>query len=407
MIAIHNIDSYIPTVFLKILKKLSGNNIKTVNDLAKLIANCFLPYPISKKLFVIETENEQDVLTVKKFISSILRSNSSECEIINENFDYTINEFCSTEMLNQLNSLRFSNIKAIFLNRSEHNLSSGQAEIMSKLINNTSNNTNHKVVNNIQPILFQSDPCTDDLRNEDIIVIDLSDEQLEEITESIPEYDLTWARIYFTLYGYLLIKNRVKFASQDKLEIPKDQLTEKILKEFISKCFVSPEEAQKRVKPRKESIANLKRENPLITTDELTAALINVPLHFTFRDEFLKYIQKFIETQYDAATIEKYKINSKLLLNEFRKNKQYSQLYEFKNVQAQYIYHKKGSAFVNLSLKKPWHILEKELESQNVNMITSNANENNIDLQLYDTIKKEIDFSQVPFHKLDVRLEIT
>lgn len=245
MITLHDIDSYIPTTFLKVLENLSGNNIKTVNNLAKLIANCFLPYPISKKLFVITTENEQDILTVKKIISSILCSTGSECEIINENFECTINEFCHTEMFNQLNMLRFSNIKAIFLNRGENNLTNGQAEIISKLINNTSNNTNYKIVNNIQLILFQTDSRTDDLRNDDITIIDLSSDPLEEITEPIPERDLTWARIYFALYGYLLMEDTIKLSSQNKPEISKDKLIENILKDFLSECFINLSDARK------------------------------------------------------------------------------------------------------------------------------------------------------------------
>lgn len=45
----------------------------------------------------------------------------------------------------------------------------------------------------------------------------------------------------------------------------------------------------------------------------------------------------------------------------------------------------------------PWHILEKELESKDVNDTSHSTSEENVDLSLYNKIKREIDFPKLPF----------
>ena len=60
-----------------------------------------------------------------------------------------------------------------------------------------------------------------------------------------------------------------------------------------------------------------------------------------------------------------------------------------------------------LSLKKPWHIFKKELESKDVNNITYSTKEEDVDISLYNEIKKDINFLHLPFPELNVHLEIT
>lgn len=408
MMNIHDIERHIPETFLKTLENLSHNDLKIVKDLAILIANCFLPYPFSKKLFVINTENEQDIQIAKNFIKRILCSSNYDCEIINENFGHTINSFCSSEMRDKLNLLRFSNVKAAFLNRDEKCLSSRQAEVLSTLINNTSNNTNHEIVNNIQLILFQCEHDTNDLRNDDIITIDLSSYSLTECNDPIPEEDLIWARIYFALYGYTLIKKQTSSVPKDDSEISESDFTAKILKEFLNECFVDPKEAAKRIESRKDKIAEFKKENSKITDIELTKKLSDFPVYFTFRDEFLLYIQKFIDTQYDADIIKRYDLTPKKLLRAFRKDKNYFETYPFEDVNIKYFTHKKGSAFKYLSLKEPWHKLEIELESKNINNVAHSGSQGETtDLTLYNEIKRDIDFSQLNFPEIKAEIKIT
>lgn len=68
----------------KCFQVVSNNNYTIIKEFAKLFADCLLPYPQSKKLYVINVNNECDIETIKNFINRVLsHGNGSLCVIEN------------------------------------------------------------------------------------------------------------------------------------------------------------------------------------------------------------------------------------------------------------------------------------------------------------------------------------
>ena len=111
---------YIPHKFLNCLITLASYNKSIINLISALTANCLMAYPLSKKLFVIKANDNKSSEKIKKFISSLISYNNlrysvskNDCVEILEY--HSINDFCKYARFKEIHSLRYANIKAIFL----------------------------------------------------------------------------------------------------------------------------------------------------------------------------------------------------------------------------------------------------------------------------------------------------
>ena len=144
-----------------------------------------------------------------KLLSYIAYFMSDEIEIYNTVYPYLIHdnswhyldnktqnnftkEFCTKEKAKELHSIRYSNIKAIFLDRISDELDLIEYGHFIKLFERKSN----KLINNIQIILFQTKFPTDDLRTSDIVTIDFSDLDLDDCLENFDKIPKSLFKIF-------------------------------------------------------------------------------------------------------------------------------------------------------------------------------------------------------------------
>lgn len=148
---------------------------------------------------------------LKRFICNLIsynnrRYNPAESRNIEILENYSINNFCSYETFKELHSLRYANIKAVFIDKNNRKINGSEYNALINMAMHTSSNQNNKQINNIQIILFQANSSISDLRSDDIITIDFSNVNLNNCFENIPDVDFAWAKVYLALYGYRIIK---------------------------------------------------------------------------------------------------------------------------------------------------------------------------------------------------------
>lgn len=404
-----SIENYIPYSLLTCLNKLSGGSIDMINDISELIANCLTFSPLSGKIFVIKVDDNEDMEKSKKFISKLISYDEYRYSKNNDNMynvyntieildNNTLKEFCTDEKAKELHSIRYSNIKAIFLDRNADELDLIEYGHFIKLFERK----NNKLFNNIQIILFQTEISTDDLRTSDIITIDFSDLDLDDCLENfdkIPAMDFLWAKIYLALYGYNKIKKQTKAKAKIKSDADNfsddviNKLKDEILDNFITTCFVGKDEAHlisvnytaMRAKER-EKLGGKNANN-----NELAKAMEKYQLPFVYVKDFKELMDSFIKTQYDNKIVSRYKINASVLQKHLKAK--YKSEYPYTDSNLGFNTNKK--VYMDLCLKKPKSELIEEFESNQI--ITANNSEKARDFedieQLYKVIKTDIDFS--------------
>ncbi len=394
--ALNGLKDYVPDKLLNCLGFLASQDESVIDRISVLIANCLMAYPLSKKIFVIKTNDDEAAKKLKSFISNLISYNNHRCSMAeNSNIEildnYSINNFCSYETFKELHSLRYANIKAAFIDRNNRKINSLEYSALINMATHTSSNQNSKQINNIQIILFQSNSSISDLRSDDIITMDFSSMNLNGCFDDIPEMDFVWAKVYLALYGYRIIKkiNEPK-KGNIRADLSSDARQEKIkeiIEAFLKECCVSPAEAKERRDARKNKTNALKRQN--ISEDDIAKVVSDTPPYATYGDEFKKYINDYINLKYSE-----FGITADEIFKFFRNDEDYSKIYEYKDVRILYYDHKKGDGFRFLSVKKPWDILYKELATGYENK--QNDDKKNIDInELYNKIKTDIDFSEL------------
>lgn len=394
--ALNGLKDYVPKNLLDCFSFLASQDENVIDRIAVLIANCLMAYPLSKKIFVIKTNDDEAAKKLKSFISNLISSNNrrystTETRNIEILENYSINNFCSYETFEEIHSLRYANIKAIFIDRNNRKINSSEYSTLINMATHTSSNQSSKQINNIQIILFQENFSISDLRSDDIITIDFSNVNLDNCFENIPDMDFVWAKIYLALYGYRIIKKINKPKKENiKVDLSSDARQEKIkeiIEEFLKECCVSPAEAKKRRDARKNKAKLLKRQN--ISKDEIAKKVSDTPLYATYRDEFIKYINDYIYLKYSE-----FGITADEIFTFFRNDEYYSEIYKYTDINVLYYNHTRGDAFRFLSVKKPWDTLYKELETSYENKFNDYKKNINIK-ELYEKIKTEIDFSEL------------
>lgn len=394
--ALYGLKDYVPEKLLDCLGFLASQDENVIDRLSVLIANCLMAYPLSKKIFIMKTNSNEATEKLKRFISNLIsynnrRYDSAENRNIEILENYSINNFCSYETFKKIHSLRYANIKAVFIDKNNRQINGSEYNALINMAMHTSSNQNHKQINNIQIILFQENSSISDLRSDDIIAIDFSNVNLNNCFENIPDMDFAWAKVYLALYGYRIIK---KINESKKGDIKADLYSDarqgkikEIIEAFLKECCVSPTEAKERCDDRKTKTSALKKQN--MSKDEIAKEVSDIPLYATFGDEFKKYLNDYIYLKYSE-----FDITADEVFKFFRNDEDYSKIYEYKDIHILYYSHPKGDGFRFLSVKKPWDILYKEIEKRYENK--HNESKKNIDIkELYTKIKTDIDFSKL------------
>lgn len=394
--ALYGLKDYVPEKLLDCLGFLTSQDETIVDRLAVLIANCLMAYPLSKKIFVMKTNSDEATEKLKRFISNLIsyndrRHNPAENRNIEILENYSINNFCSYETFKEIHSLRYANIKAVFIDKNNKKITGSEYNALINMAMHTSSNQNYKQINNIQIILFQTNSSVSDLRSDDIITIDFSNVNLNNCFENIPDMDFAWAKVYLALYGYRIIKKINKPKKGDiRADLSSDSRQKKIkeiIEAFLNECCVSPTEAKERRDARKTKTSALKRQN--MSKDKIAEEVSGTPIYTTFGDEFKKYINDYIYLKYSE-----FDITADEVFDFFRDDEYYSKIYEYKDVRISYYPHSKNDGFRFLSIKKPWDILYKEIATSYEPK--HNDDKNNIDIkELYQKIKTDIDFSKL------------
>lgn len=374
----------------KSLQVISNNNYTIVKEFAKLFADCLLPYPQSRKLYVINAKDECDIDIIKHFIKRVLSynngfyNNDSTC-IIDK--DLTINDVCKSYEL--FDELKYTRIYALFMNNRSAKLTTARKIQLFHLVTRTSNKSNGSTINNIQPILFQTAGEMPDFFAPGYIeYIDLSNSQLDERINTLSSEGCCWTRLYFSLYGLHLIfenqKSKLDFDLGCKLEIPKtktnsskesiyyahrEEYISKITSELLDRYFVTAEEAATRKSERSKRINELKEQykgSPDLF-NILTEELSHYPLFGSPKKDLNIYIETFLATQCKSTLVKQNNVQVKDIYQEIES----TQRFKTGEVNAQYAgqeYGKKlGRGFQNLSLKEIWPITKSKMEATNVN----------------------------------------
>lgn len=289
--ALNGLKNYVPEKLLDCLGFLSLQDENIIERFAVLIANCLMAYPLSKKIFVMKTIDDEATKKLKSFISNLISYNNRRyITTENRNIEilenYSINNFCSYETFKEIHSLRYANIKAAFIDRNNVKINSSEYSALINMATHTSSNQSSKQINNIQIILFQENSSISDLRSDDIITIDFSNVNLDNCFENIPDMDFVWAKVYLALYGYRIIKKINKPKKENiRVDLSSDARQEKIkeiIEEFLKECCVSPAEAKERCNTRKNIARTLTRQN--ISEDEIAKQVSDIPLYATYGD---------------------------------------------------------------------------------------------------------------------------
>lgn len=367
-------NSYIPQALCKPLQVISNNNYSVINTMAKLFADCLLPYPQSHKLYIIKTRNEHDTEIIKCFINRILSygngPHDSVC-VIDKN--QSINDVC--RKYKQLDELKYTRIYAMFMKRGKKPLDTQLSIYLSNLLKNTSNNSKNTIVNNIQPILFQTNDDISDLPPELVEFIDLSDSQLDDRICMLSVEDCCWTRLYLSLYGLHLILEKQKsvhnfnlgcqltpISRYDDPTSTRKNIIENIKNRFISEYFLSKQENEKRKSERAKRILELKKEHGKSESARsiIILELSKTPL-YTTRDELERYIEEYLETQYKPTFLSANNISRKDILKSVQSE------YAYTKTNIEYTMSKKYRVFKDLSLKEPWLKTEAKMEQTNIN----------------------------------------
>lgn len=375
-------NGYVPRILCNCLQVISNNNYSTINKFAKLFADCLLPYPISKKLYVINVKSDRNLEIIKCFINRILSYGNGEYDsvcVIDKN--QTINDVCKN--YKRLDELKYARIYAMFMERGKKPLDPQLSIYLSYLLKNTSNNSKNTIVNNIQLILFQKNDDISDIPSELVEYIDISNSELDERICMLSVEDCSWTRLYFSIYGLHLIldkqKSRHKFDLGCKLTaVPtpdnhksiRQDLIKKITDRFISEYFISKQETEKRKAERAKRIKELKKQHgkSVSANSIITLELSQFPL-YTTRTDLEKYIKKYLETQYKASFLEEKNITCKDIYNCIQKE------YEYTGTNLEYTMTKMYHAFTGLSLKEPWIVTKSKMEATNVNNVEGSDTE--------------------------------
>lgn len=369
-------NGYVPRILCNCLQVISNNNYSTINKLAKLFADCLLPYPISKKLYVINVKSDRNLEIIKCFINRILSyGNGDDGSVCVIDKNQTINDVCKN--YKRLDELKYARIYAMFMERGKKPLDPQLSIYLSYLLKNTSNNSKNTIVNNIQLILFQKTDDISDIPSELVEYIDISDSEPDERICMLSVEDCSWTRLYFSIYGLHLIldkqKSRHKFdlgckltavpTPDDHKSIRRD-LIQKITDRFIREYFISKQETEKRKAERAKRIKELKKQHGKSVSAKsiITLELSQFPL-YTTRTNLEKYIQKYLETQYKSSFLKEKNITIKDIYNCIQKE------YEYTGTNLEYTMTKMYHAFTGLSLKEPWSITKSKMEATNVNNV--------------------------------------
>lgn len=378
-------NGYTLDAICRCLQVISNNNYTIIAAFAKLLADCLLPYPQSKKIYVVNVKNECDIEIIKNFIKRILsHGNGSTC-VIDKNL--TINEVCKNYAL--LDELKYTRLYALFLEQGSSEINAQQMLLIYNLITKTSNNAKNSNKNNIQPILFQSTgEIPEFIKPKNIEYIDVSMSQLDEQINNLSSEECCWIRLYLSLYGLHLIlksqKSNLNFDLGCKLEVSptkkgfsetsiycasREEFISCITSDFLERYFVSVEEAGRRKAERTKRIKDIKKQykdSPNLY-NILTEKLSAYPLFETTKNDLEIYIKTYIETQCESSLIIHFKVTEKDIYQKIISN----EIYKVGEINAQYAGQdhgkKLGRGIQNLSIKELWPITKAKMEQTNIN----------------------------------------
>lgn len=371
----------------KSLQVISNNNYTIVKQFAKLFADCLLPYPQSRKLYVINAKDECDIDIIKRFIKHVLSYNNGYTCVIDK--DLTINDVCKSYEL--FDELKYTRIYALLINSRSTELTAVKKIQLFHLATRTSNKSKGSTINNIQPILFQTAGRSPDFLAPGYIeYIDISNSKLDERINTLSSEECCWTRLYFSLYGLHLIfenqKSKLDFDLGFELEIPKtktnyskepfyyanrEEYISNLTSEFLDRYFVTAEEAATRKSERRNRIIELKKQYKGSSDlfNILTEELSRYPLFGSPKEDLNIYIETFLSTQCKSSLVKQNNVQVEDIYQAIESTKRF----KTGEVNAQYAgqeYGKKlGRGFQNLSLKEIWPITKAKMEQTNVNTI--------------------------------------
>lgn len=366
----------------KCLQVVSNNSYTALKQFSKLLADCLLPYPQSKKLYVINVKAECDIEIIKDFIKHVLSHGNGSLCVIDK--DLTLNEVCRNYKI--LDDLKYTRIYALFMKKRKTQLDPQLILNLSKLSTKTSSNINNKTTNNIQPILFQTTGTPPkDFRSNYIEYIDISNSMLDERINKLSSEECCWIRLYFSLYGLHLILKKQKsnhsFDLNIKLEPHKSKYAQNeastfyalkedyincIVKSFTETYFTTSEKELETIKKqRKAKISQIKNQNKEAENidDIITKEIADTPIHITFESNLKIYIQTYIDTQCKTSIIRHYNICVDDIYNAIYQQHTYGV------TNLRYTGESTRYALKNFALKEPWSITKSKMEATNVNNV--------------------------------------
>lgn len=369
----------------------SSSDICQIDNISIALAMSLMSH-ISKRKIVVVTCSQDNISHAKAFFKGIICAQEANNTAVID-IGYELKHLRRKKFREKLHKLYGTKEKVLFIDN------------IDKPVSNPSDNNISEVLSehNMQIIIFQTSRIIDYIANNSYIHINMSDWEPPTEKYDLNSEDELWAKLYLSVYGLHLIFNSRKSNMQFSLakEIPKEdtdafdeisekEIIEKITNDFLNRCFVSKSEAEERQELRKKCINQIKQENPGASDDLIISKLDKRLWYSTYYDDFLKYADVFLETQYSKKLISKYQITSKTLKKYLSKA---DNTFKYGKLNSKYTGHDAAYGFMLLALKDTWEIVEKELQNTNVN---TDANiENKISQKLdylIESLPNTIDF---------------
>lgn len=397
------VNGYKPNTLYKYLLSIAmdSSDFAQINNISKALAMTMIS-SISKRQIVVVSCNDNNILQAKEFFCRLIRSEEADnISVINNDDD--IKQLSYKNFRNTLNKISYTKTRAVFINNSKDSVTDGTKEKLLQILSET----------NVQIFIFQTSKKIDYIPADRLIHINLSDWELKNDISCLVSGDLLWGRLYLSVYGLHLIfnerNNKNKFGIKDVSAendvvfegMDQDEIIKKISDEFITRCFVSKEEAEVRKKERHAYIDKIKKENTDWSDELIKNRLEQQPLFSTYNSDFLEYANVYLATQYYKNEINKYNITSKTIKKYVKDN--YKETFPYSTLNISYTkYNERKKGFDKLSIKRPWVEIEKQLKETNVN--NPIGTDKKIELQLSNLIEAlpyTIDFRHLSIYSHD------
>ena len=388
------VNNYNPQLLYSVLISIVRytSDFGQVDNISKALAMTFVA-KISKRPIVVVSCSDTNIVQAKELFKQIICSGENNYLFVVD-MGYTLKNMTHKKFEQNIFKMDDTKIKAFFIDNFEDKV---PANIKEKIIDIL------KDAGNIQFFIFQTSKNVDYIPTDNLIHINLSDWNCLDNSFLLDTSNALWGRLYLPIYGlhlifkernskrqFLLAESPIEDIKEDIEEdifdgMDKDKIIKKMSEDFISRCFVSREEAIERKRKRKKDIATIKTENPAFTDEYIKKRLGDQPLFSTPKDKFLEYANVYLNTQYPQNILKKYDIKNETIFEYIKST--YEDIFSYEPLNLRYTgwNQDRPMGFQLLGIKSPWKEIEKELQESNVNKII--GDDEKIEKQLHNLIE--------------------